>query len=115
MKRVAIPVVEGKLSEHFGQCNYYQIFEIDGNSIIKIETEIPPHHNIEKLPEWATTKKVTDVIAYKIDKSIISLFSNNKINLFIGVRMNTPLGIIDDYMNGNLKSDSRIINEITGF
>lgn len=34
MKRIAISVINGKLSEYFGQCNYYKIFEIKRTQIV---------------------------------------------------------------------------------
>ena len=75
--------------------------------------EIPPFHELTKLPDWATQQGITDIIAYKIDNRIISQFIKNKINLFVGVRFDTPQALIDDYLNGRLKSDEKIIREIT--
>jgi predicted Fe-Mo cluster-binding NifX family protein len=114
MKRVAIPVVNGKLSENFGQCNHYEIFEIDNGIVKSEEIEVPPGKNISKLPEWAKRKGITDIIAYKIDKSIITLFSVYKINVFVGIPINIPRKLIDEYINGKLKSDRNIISQIIG-
>jgi len=113
MKRVAIPVVNGKLSEYFGQCDHYEIFEIDGANIKSNEVEVPPYRDITKLPVWAARQRITDVIAYKVDKKILPLFLINKINIFIGIPINIPRNLIEDYINGKLKSDEKIIKEIT--
>ena len=113
MKRIAIPVKEGKLSEYFGQCGYYEIFEIENESILTNTLEVPPVKDIEKLPAWIESLKITDVIAHKIDSKIISLFSNLKINLFIGIPINKTEDLVDDYLKGQLKSDSNIIEDIT--
>lgn len=112
MKRVAIPVVKGKLSEYFGQCNHYEIFEIDEDNVRSEEIEVPPREDITKLPEWAFSESITDIIAYKIDKRIITLFSGYKINVFVGIPISTPRKLIEEYINGNLKSDDKIILEI---
>jgi predicted Fe-Mo cluster-binding NifX family protein len=113
MKRVAIPIVQGKLSQYFGQCSHYLIFDIDGKKISSTELEVPPLHDLIGIPGWAAQQGITDIIAYKIDSRIISRFINNKINLFVGVRFDTPLALIDDFINGRLKSDEKIIREIT--
>ena len=113
MKRIAIPVKEGKLSEYFGQCGYYEIFEIENKSIQANTLEVPPVKDIEKLPAWIESQRITDVIAHKIDSQIISLFSNLKINLFIGIPINKTEDLVDDYLKGQLKSDSNIIKDIT--
>jgi predicted Fe-Mo cluster-binding NifX family protein len=40
MKKIAIPVVDNnQLEDHFGQCNYYEIYTISNeNNILKVET-----------------------------------------------------------------------------
>jgi len=112
MKRVAIPVIKGQLSEYFGQCNHYEIFEIDNGNVKSEELEIPPKEDITKLPEWAANEGITDIIVYKINKRIITLFTPFRINLFVGIPISTPRNLIEDYINGRLKSDEKIISEI---
>ena len=113
MKRVAIPVVNDKLSEYFGQCSHYEIFEIDGKQISRHNIDVVPMSGLADLPTWTTTRGITDVIVHKVDKRIISLFLAHKINLFVGVAVDTPKNLIEEYLHGKLKSNINIINEIT--
>lgn len=113
MKRVAIPIKNNELSEYFGRCNYYEVFEIDGKVVKHQKYELPEVTRIVDLPVWLKSKGITDVIAYKVNKDIISLFAENKVNLFIGIKQNTTQTIINDYLNGNLESDKNIIEELT--
>lgn len=112
MKRVAIPVVNGMLSEYFGKCNHYEIFELRDNYVVSDEIEVPPKGDLSGLPEWAANHKINDIIAYKVDKSIIRLFSKYKINLFVGIAVQSPQSLIEAYLKNNLKSDENIISEI---
>jgi predicted Fe-Mo cluster-binding NifX family protein len=112
MKRVAIPVLKDQLSEYFGQCDHYEIFEIDNGTVVNEMSEIPPTDYVTKLPEWASLAGITDIIVYRIDKKFITLFAPLRINLFVGIHLNTPRNLIEDYINGRLKSDERIISEI---
>jgi len=112
MKRVAIPVVKGKLSEYFENCTHCEIFEIEGDNVKSIETEVPPV-DIANLPQWANQQNITDIIAYKINRNIINLFIEEKINLFIGINIDTSERIIESYVNGTLKSDEKIITGLT--
>jgi len=114
MKRVAIPVVGGQLSKYFGQCDHYEIFEINEGYVISEKAVIPPEKYAEKLPEWASAEGITDIIVYMIEKRIITLFAPLRINLFVGIPVNTPRNLIGDYIDGKLKSDERIISEIMG-
>ncbi|HPE76658.1 MAG TPA: NifB/NifX family molybdenum-iron cluster-binding protein [Draconibacterium sp.] len=113
MKRIAIPIVNNKLSENFGECNYYTIFEV-GKKINSTKTTLLPDGiDAENLPHWLKGEGITDVITYKINKQIVNLFVAEKINLFLGIPIETPEKIIDDYLQGKLTSDKRIIAELT--
>lgn len=113
MKRVAIPIVNNLLSEYFGECNHYEIFEIDKNVSGRKTAHIPVGITISDLPGWLEKQGITDVIAYKLNREIISLFASRKVNLFVGIPINTPENLIEDYLNGKLESDKKIIAEIT--
>ena len=113
MKRVAIPIVNNKLSENFGECNYYTIFEI-GNKINSAKTSLLPNGiSAADLPRWLKSEGVTDVITFRINRQIVNLFVAEKINLFLGIPIDSPENIIDDYLQGKLISDKRIIAELT--
>ena len=113
MKRVAIPILKNRLSEYFGGCNYYEIFQIDGKNIKKETIEVPMVNDISELPEWLFKQGVTDVIAFKVNRDIISLFASKKVNLFVGIEVKSSEKLIDDYLNGRLESDKTIIEELT--
>jgi predicted Fe-Mo cluster-binding NifX family protein len=113
MKRIAIPIVNNKLSENFGECNYYTVFEV-GNKINSTKTTLLPDGiNSADLPRWLKGEGVTDVVTYKINRQIVNLFVAEKINLFLGIPIDTPEKIIDDYLQGKLISDKKIIAELT--
>jgi predicted Fe-Mo cluster-binding NifX family protein len=112
MKRVAIPLVEDRLSEYFGKCSYYEIFEIDHKTIKSSKIGILSHQDMNKIPDWVMEKGITDVIIHKMDKKIFSLLADTKINLFVGIPIDTPDTIIQRYLTGSLKSDTKIIGEI---
>lgn len=112
MNRVVIPIDGDRLSEYFGQCNHYKIFEVNDSEVIKEEIEVPLIPDVEFLPEWAAERGVTDIIAYKVDKRIISMFALQKIHLYVGVRKSTPQDLIREFLDGHLQSDRKIIKEI---
>ncbi len=113
MRRVAIPIVDNNLSEYFGGCNFYEIFEIEDGEVRKSSVEIPTVDTVDQLPQWLRERGISDVIVYKIKKEIIRLFASQKINLFVGIHQDTPENLINDYLHGNLESDEKIIQEIT--
>lgn len=112
MQRIAIPVINGKLSEFFGECNHYELFEITDGEIKRRDLQVPPKMLLEKLPDWASNKGITDILTYKIDKHIIMLFNKHKINLFIGVPINSPEILIEEFIAEKIESNQKIITEI---
>jgi len=112
MKRIAIPIHNGKLSENFGRCSYYEIFDIANGSIQKSHLELPDIVEVTQLPEWASGKGITDIITYKIDQSIIRLFNRYKINLYVGIDIDTSENLIEKFLSEQMFSSQRIIAEI---
>jgi predicted Fe-Mo cluster-binding NifX family protein len=112
MKKIAIPIADGQLSEFFGKCNHFDIIEIENDEIKNNVKVVPPHRDISKLPQWAAEIGITDIIAYKMDKTIINLFLSHKINIFIGIPKSDTKTLINDYMSGTLTSDKQMIHSI---
>lgn len=112
MKKIAIPIVDDRLSEYFGTCDYFDVIEIENDEIKNRIKVTPPHRNISKLPGWAAELGITDIITYKVDKKIINLFLSHKINIFVGIPQGDTGSLINEYMNGTLTSDKQMINSI---
>jgi hypothetical protein len=112
MKRVLIPVINGNLSELLSDCDYFEVFIIEGGEIWQDERIDPPSISISELPEWTSQKNITDVITHKTDPSIITEFTKRKINLFVGIERDDPEKIITDYLNGKLCSNESLIVEL---
>jgi predicted Fe-Mo cluster-binding NifX family protein len=105
--------MNNQLSENFGECNYYVVFEVDKKIKSSKTTLLPAGINVRDLPRWLKDEGISDVITYKVNRSIINLFVAEKINLFLGIPISSPEKIIDDYMQGKLVSDKKIIEELT--
>lgn len=57
---IAVPMVQGQLSMHFGHCQYFRLFEVDENkNIVKFEDQTPPPHEPGIYPKWLSEKKPT--------------------------------------------------------
>lgn len=112
MKHIAIPI-DNHLSGNFGECNYYTVFEVDKDVKSTKTMLLPAGIEISTIPAWLKGEGITDIITYKTDRNIINLFAAEKINLFLGIPIATPEKIIDDYLQGKLVSDKKIIAELT--
>lgn len=100
------------LCEFLSQCSHYMIFEVEHGLIKNKELLVSEGKETRELPEWMSQLGITDVIVFKVSKEIIQLFSYLKIHLFVGIQINSPESIIEEYLCGNLRSDNGIINKI---
>jgi predicted Fe-Mo cluster-binding NifX family protein len=102
--RIAIPVVEGKLSMHFGHCQKFVIMEVDKESckiIAEEEYDAPPHEP-GLLPRWLAEKNANLIIAGGMGQRAQTLFQENNIEVIVGAESKAAREIIDDYLQGNL-------------
>ncbi len=113
MKKVAFPIANHKLSEHFGACSHFAVFEIAAGNIQRTTFEKPSSKLDSELVVWLEKQGVTDVIAYHINKEIMSFFATTKVNLFVGIPLNSTERLIEAYLQGKLESDQKMIEEIT--
>lgn len=106
MHKVAIPVSGNVLSENFKDCSYYQIFEIDDQGIITNKDGMLPQSFLKMLPILENNYDITDIIVHAIDQDSLGYIKDSKINLFIGVNIESPIQLINAYLEGTLKSNT---------
>jgi ATP-binding protein involved in chromosome partitioning len=70
--RIAIPVVNGKLSQHFGHCHSFTLLDIDdaaGSVVARQNTPAPPHEP-GALPRWLAEQDVNLVVTGGMGKRL---------------------------------------------
>lgn len=84
-RKIAIPVENGIMTGHFGHAPMFALIEMDGETVVKEESLVPPPHEPGVLPAWLGNLGATDIIAGGMGQRAIQLFLNNHINVFVGV------------------------------
>lgn len=103
MKKVAIPVVDNKLSQHFGHSDFFKVYLIDDNNkIYDNEFLPPPEHQQGVIPNWIADQQVTDLIVGGIGPAAIDILNSRNVNVFSGANVDSPDNIILDFINGTL-------------
>ena len=105
MKKIAIPVNgNNQLEEHFGQCDFYEIYTIsDENSIINIQTLASEQgcgckSNIASV---LAEHGVTIMLAGGIGNGAINVLNNCNIQVIRGCS-GKPVDLITNYLNGTI-------------
>jgi len=108
--RIAIPVTNGKLSQHFGHCEQFVVIDVDpdAKTITKTEMLAPPAHEPGALPRWLSEMSVNIIIAGGMGQRAQQLFEQNNIDVIVGAQDNTPEQLVQKYINGLLQSGENI-------
>lgn len=108
--RFAVPVTEGKVAAHFGHCSHFALFDIDEatKEILKKEVIPSPGHQPGFLPAWLAKEGVSAVIASGMGSRAQALFSENRIEVVVGVLSDDPEQAVMDYIKGELATGDNI-------
>jgi len=108
--RIAIPLVQGKLSLHFGHCDQFAIFDIDDNlkKVINRKDASPPGHEPGLLPRWLHENNVSVIIAGGMGQRAQQLFAQNDIEVVIGAPSGMPEELVSAYLQNTLEAGDNI-------
>ena len=100
--KIAIPLVDGKLSAHFGHCQQFVVVEVDVESktIKKTELLTPPAHEPGVLPKWLAEMGANVIIAGGMGQRAQQLFTQNNIKVIVGAPDAEPEELVNQYLNG---------------
>jgi len=108
--RIAIPIAQGQLCQHFGHCEEFAIVDVNSQEkcISGIYTETAPVHAPGVLPQWLGQQKVNVVIAGGMGSRAQSLFAENGIQVVIGAAAGNPEEVVNAYLSGTLQTGANI-------
>ncbi|MBN1972455.1 MAG: NifB/NifX family molybdenum-iron cluster-binding protein [Sedimentisphaerales bacterium] len=103
--KIAIPLTSGQISSHFGHCEQFAIIDvdIDSNKIIGSDLLTPPPHEPGLLPKWLHGLGVHTIIAGGMGQRAQQLFTQNQIDVIVGVSSGTAEEIVSAYLNKTLQ------------
>ena len=103
--RIAIPIVNGKLAQHFGHCAQFALVDVDDGSRNIINTILvdAPEHQPGLLPGWLAEKEATVIIAGGMGSRAQMLFAEQGIEVVVGAPSDEPVALVVAYLNGTLK------------
>jgi len=111
MTKIAIPVKDNLLCRSFNSCTYFLIYEIRDKKIVSKKINLYPDEFRANIDQWSGDSGITDVIAHYIDNKTLTILTSTKIDLFVGVNITTPDVLVDEFLNGKLKSNTRKLVE----
>lgn len=102
IKKIAIPISEGRLFPSFGKATEFAIFHIQNQQIIKKDILHPPPHGPDVLPDWLHDLGVSVIIAGNMGPKAMENFRAKGTTVIIGSSSTTsPDELVQQHLSRN--------------
>jgi len=108
--KIAVPIENGQLCNHFGHCENFAIVDVDltKKAIGKREDIPAPPHEPGLLPGWLQERGVNTIIAGGMGSRALGLFEEKGIQVIVGAAPADPETIIRNYLDGILTTGQNV-------
>jgi predicted Fe-Mo cluster-binding NifX family protein len=108
--KVAVACMGQSVSEHFGHCEAFAIYEMDAGRVSSKELRPSPGHRPGYLPLFLKELGVNVIIAGGMGETAQQLFNENGIEVFVGVQGSCN-DAIQRFADGKLESTGSVCHE----
>lgn len=108
--RIAIPIADGRLAQHFGHCAKFALIDVDpAAKKIAASTEVDaPEHQPGLLPPWLEERGVKLVIAGGMGSRAQTLFHAASIKVLTGAPAEAVDALLQQYLDGSLVTGANV-------
>lgn len=110
MIKIAVASEHEYVTEHFGHCINFNIFDADNNQIVKKESIPNPGHKPGFLPNYLNDMGVNVIISGGMGGGAIDIFNEKDIEVIVGASGKAQ-DAAEAYLNGQLKSTGSVCHE----
>lgn len=114
LMKIAVPMAQGELCEHFGHCEVFGVVDVEDGKVVKEEYLTPPPHAPGVIPNWLAEQKVNVVITGGMGPMAQDLMRQNGIEVVTGVSGGSLNSVIDSYLKNELVIGSNSCNHERG-
>jgi predicted Fe-Mo cluster-binding NifX family protein len=108
--RIAVASNGGMVTEHFGHCEAFNIFNEENGSIVRADRIPNPGHRPGFLPVYLHEMGVDVIISGGMGGSAIQLFNERNIEVVTGAVGDAKFAA-EGYLKGELKSTGSVCHE----
>jgi len=108
--KIAVASEKEMVTEHFGHCESFSIFDTENNQIIKSESIPNPGHKPGFLPNFLNDLGVNVIISGGMGGGAIEIFNEKGIEVIIGAKGNARAAA-ELYLQGMLKSTGSVCHD----
>jgi predicted Fe-Mo cluster-binding NifX family protein len=108
--KIAVASEKETVTGHFGHCENFNIYETEGNKIIKSNSVLNPGHRPGFLPNFLNDLGVNVIISGGMGGGAVEIFNEKGIEVVIGASGEAK-AVVEEYLKGNLESTGSICHE----
>jgi len=108
--KIAIANLNGNLSEHFGHCESFSVFEIENGKVLRQQNLPNPEHQPGFLPRFLADQGIQTVICSGIGAGALERFQTLNIEVVSGAS-GSVVAVLTDYLAGKLKPATKVCHE----
>ena len=101
--KIAIAAEGNILSEHFGHCSSFSVYEIESGDAKFVEKLTPPPHEPGVIPEWLSGHDINAVLTGGMGRKAKEIFQAKGIDVVDGLMPDEIEKIAKEFAKGNLK------------
>jgi predicted Fe-Mo cluster-binding NifX family protein len=111
--RIAIPLHQGKFSQHFGGAESFAFYSVDtaDQTVTESQLDAPPEHGRGIFPMWLRKKGATVVLAGGMGPRAIDILAQQGIEVVLGVQGDDPDAVVRSYLDGTLEATGEVCHD----
>lgn len=106
--KLAIPLADGVLCNHFGHCQQFAVVSVEGGRIVDKQLLTPPPHEPGVLPRWLQSLGVDVIIAGGMGRRALDLFAQNGVRVITGAPNLPPEALVEQYLSNTLVTGANV-------
>lgn len=110
MVKIAVASENEMVTEHFGHCSNFNIFETEDDQIINSESIENPGHKPGFLPNFLNDMGVNVIISGGMGNGAIEIFNDKNIDVIVGASGNAKTAV-KEYLQGSLESTEYVCHD----
>lgn len=110
MIRIAIAGEGKNVTEHFGHCVNFLIYDVENGKIIKEESIPNPGHRPGFLPNFLADRGVNVIISGGMGGGAVEIFNERNVEVVVGASGDAKTAV-ENYLKGELKTTGSVCHE----
>lgn len=110
MLKVAVASENGMVTEHFGHCEGFMIFETEDQQVVKSQIITNPGHKPGFLPNFLADRGVNVIISGGMGGGAVAIFNERNVEVVVGASGEAKAAV-EKYLQGDLRTTGSVCHE----